>query len=466
MAPQIPAPAPGDNPGITREDLARFRDELLALFSSIAPTPVRPVPFGRFAAEYAALHRDETHSRSTRSSIRQAMGIVADLAGPGATTADLVPELVLRFIAGRPPGQSAQTTNGLLRRIRAACNYAVKMHYLRASPFDLQKLFLRAGAPARRRHHGVDEIARVLELARRDVARKLPGSPSQWRARRLHALLAIVAYTGCRRNEALYLRVEDVDVPGRVIHIRPRVGHRLKTEASSQPVPMVDALAAVLAGWLPHLAIAPALAARRPDWSPGGNPGGTRDEAWVIPNAYRTGPWTGGPSGVGRPLDRIKRLGERCGVAGFTFQSLRHSWATHAALTWGLTDLQIQRVLRHTTVKTQEHYRHADLAALRDAVRGVEFGGEGGADPGELAPPVVPRPAAISRTPPPSAPPAPSRNPSKPGVWNGRKLDPEDVIECRELRDRGWNYSRLRARYGVSKSTLSAMLNGLTHRHV
>src|SRR5262249_48814096 len=73
-------------------------------------------------------------------------------------------------------------------------------------------------------------------------------------------------------------------------------------------------------------------------------------------------------------LDRVRRLGVRCGIEAMTLLSLRHSWATHAESAWGLSELQIQRVLRHTNTRTQKRYRHADLANLCVALGAVSFG--------------------------------------------------------------------------------------------
>ena len=59
-------------------------------------------------------------------------------------------------------------------------------------------------------------------------------------------------------------------------------------------------------------------------------------------------------------------------MPGVTFQLLRHSWATHAESLWGLSEPLIQRMLRHTTERTQRHYRHADLDNLRRG-EGISF---------------------------------------------------------------------------------------------
>ena len=182
----------------------------------------------------------------------------------------------------------------------------------------------------------------------------------------------------------------------------------------------------------------------------------------MFPNTYRTAPWTGGSPGH-KPLDRIKRLGQRAGAENFTILSLRHSWATMAETLWGLSDLQIMRILRHTNTRTQVGYRHADLPNLRAAVKDITFGGElpAVAPPAELpAPPAIVEPA-------PTSPPRPinPKNPSVAGVHHGFKLTPADVAELRELRARGANYGELCKRFGVAKSTVHHALFG-GHRDV
>ena len=137
-------------------------------------------------------------------------------------------------------------------------------------------------------------------------------------------------------------------------------------------MPVPHPLAKVLRGWLDHVA----------------------SDGFVFPNEGRDGPWTGGTVGK-RPVDVLKALGERAGVPGLTFQSLRHAFATHAEY-WGLTDAQIQRILRHTNPNTQHRYRHAELENMRRMVEGVDFagpaaptppagGGGGGDRPREVA---------------------------------------------------------------------------------
>lgn len=308
---------------------------------------VTPIPFAEFQARILEMYAPPQRAKGTFIKMRQVLNIAAALLGPDGTTADLNTALVSRIIASRPPGESRNTTLGILSPFRAACNIAALEGWVRVSPFIVRKRWLKPSKPKGKKHHSREEIARVLDLMRRDIGRKKGWA--RWRAWRLYALASTVAFTGLRKMEALRLKMEDIVLDEKVLLVTPRFGSDLKTEAAAAAVPLPEALVNVLRQWLPH----------------------TQCE-WVFPNSTHTGPWVGGSPGY-RPIDRMKRLGARAGVEGFHFQSLRHSFATHAEL-WGLSETMIQRILRHTSTRTQQHYRHADLANMRSTVAGIGFG--------------------------------------------------------------------------------------------
>lgn len=429
--------------------------------------PLRPRPFAAFKAEFLDLYAPPLRARATLVKMRQMMAAVEELLAPGATTGDLTPAFVGRFLASLPAGNAGITKHGMLRNLRAACNYAVTMRYLAVSPFAFRKSrdWVRPGRAAEKKHHPLAAIGRVLDLARADVARLPDGSWDQWRARRLLAIASVVAYTGLRKREALFLRVEDLDLAGRIIALTPRSDNRLKTEASAQPIPMPEALAGVLAEWLPHLAL-PACAPPLP----GPSGADRRDAAWVFPNAHRTGPWIHGAPGT-RPLDHLVALGERAGVEGFTFISLRHSWATHAESAWGFSEAMIRRVLRHTSTKTQLGYRHADAVNLSSAVEGIRFGraplppapareaaaDPGLADPAEIAGRVdAARAGELAPAPPRVIPAFPRPNPGGP-----RKLTPEVRLELRRRFAGGETYEQLVARTCLSRNSIYRAIHGI-----
>jgi integrase len=309
------------------------------------------IPFDRLTAELDVIYR--TRAPASRTKMRQVLREFRGLDGI-STTADLTPPNVARF-ASAHPGRNRNTVRGLLSYLRAAANHAVACGYLERSPFLSKLVRVKPQKPTRKQHHEVEAIARVFRFLE-------IGSKGSWEGHRLYALFATVAFTGVRRDEALYLHRGDLHLDEGWIELTPH-GKPYKTDDSSQPVPCPDALCVILAGWLPEAERGPRGGRRRK--MPG--------HPWLFPGAYCTGPWIGGPAGR-KPLDCLKAAGRAAGVEGLSFQSLRHSWATHAESRWGLGDALIQRVLRHTTPLTQRAYRHPDLANLRAAVAGLDFG--------------------------------------------------------------------------------------------
>jgi integrase len=316
--------------------LARI-ERLLALAEA------RPVPVTRWAEDVRAAYAAKRPT--TQGRMRQALEMATSLAGTGADTAAIDGGLVARFAAARPDHR-VSTTNGLLASLRAATRLGIARRWI--DPAGLAGATWRIAERERMptRHHGRDEVARVLDGLRADAR--------DWPRWRLYALASLLAYTGLRKMEALRLRWDQVDLERRVAWIEPN-GRPLKTTASAAPVPIAAELAELLAEWRLRCA-----------------------SEWVIPTRSRRRPWTGGTYGR-RPTDALRAAGERAGVMGFTPQSLRHSLATHLAGWWGLGPKQVQQVLRHSTVKTQDRYVHADLANLVEAVGSFTYrGGVGG----------------------------------------------------------------------------------------
>jgi integrase len=295
---------------------------------------IEAVPLGQW--QDAVLARCQGRSRSYRDRVGQAVRETLELAGPGATTAALGSDLIAR-LAARPG--AASTTNGLLAAFRTACGLARERGWISTQALDRAVCRVRSGLQTRARHHSRETIARVLGSLRE--------SRGTWEGGRLYALACTYAYTGVRLREGLRLELADLDLERGFLFVRP--GADLKTERSAAPVPCPRVLVGVLEEWVPRA--------------------GSR---WVFPNLGRTGPWTGGTYGK-RPTDRLVAAGQAMGVAGFTPLSLRHSLATHYTNYWGLSEKQLQQVLRHTTVLTQRHYVHADLVNLAELVRDFRF---------------------------------------------------------------------------------------------
>ena len=114
--------------------------------------------------------------------------------------------------------------------------------------------------------------------------------------------------------------------------------------------------------------------------------------------------------------------------------------------------------MRHTTPRTQWHYRHADADNLREKVRGLGFGHEPAGDESRPVPPPPPAPTPTA--------PAPAPPPAGSGRHHGPKLSEADVAEMKRLRAAGWSYKALVERFGVSKSTVHYTVRGVIHRQV
>jgi len=240
------------------------------------------------------------------------------------------------------------------------CNFAVNCGYLNISPFQARPVrsWVRLGSPQVKHHHSKEEIRRVLDLMAKDV--QIKEGWAKWRARRLYALTILFSYTGLRRNEGLFLHVEDIDLDARVVWVRDRQSHRTKTEAAAQAVALPAAVIPVLRDWLIH----------RLD-----RPPGTKlplEVPWMFPNIRASNAWSDGSPGT-RPLDRLAAVGLRAGVQGLTWHSLRRSLATHLE-GFGLAQPLITRTLRHTSERvTRDWYQGRDLPALVQAVERFDF---------------------------------------------------------------------------------------------
>ena len=289
------------------------------------------LPFQAFRSELLDLYRPPLRERKTFDRMSRVTAILGEI-GP-ETTDDFTVPLFRKFVDLRKSEVRVNTVIGELSYLRAACAYACQCGYLERNPFDHGRLRIRREPPKGTSHHSIQEIRRVLLFL---GSRKSLG----FEHRRLHSLVSTVAYTGIRAGEAYHLEREDIRLEDRILVVSGR--RRLKTDRSADPVPMASELVEVMAEWL-----------------------GTHDSKWCFPNLKRTGPWASGRVGV-RPVDRLKAAAAMVGVEDMTFQSLRHSWATHGETRWGLSREEIKRVLRHTNPFTSQlYYCHADVPNLQ-----------------------------------------------------------------------------------------------------
>jgi integrase len=318
---------------------------------------VHPIPWARFRAELLSVYSPPHVAKATRSKM---VKVLNDVQALGITsTAEFTTELVARFCAARPPGQSDWTLQSYLMCLRSATNYAAASGYCRISPFTVRRLsrWVKPEPPADKRHLSKQELRALLDLLARDVEQT--EGWRQWRARRLQAAVAILAYCGLRKSECLRLHLSDIDLERSVIWLSGH-GRKLKTSGSNKPVPIPNALVPILTSWIAHRMDAP-FGYPMPD---------TCD--WLIPTCNRKSPWVSGHQ-HGKALYRLKIAAKRVGIEDINFQMLRRSWATHAE-SWGFGEALIQRVLRHSSPMTsRKFYRQADCVNLAAATADIDF---------------------------------------------------------------------------------------------
>lgn len=334
-----------------------------------------PVPWSQFKSEIGPLFEYPLVSRKHAGRFRQvvreleALDLAVDGGPPRpiASTADIGLTLVARYIASRPAGQSPHYLQSLLNVVRTIASLAVRSGYLAVSPFAVRPIskLVRTPPLAGKRCLTADEVRRLLELAARDVAERTGWG--QWRSRRLLAMLATAAFTGMRAGEVKRLQVDDIDLAGRIIHVRPHDGEKLKTAGSEAPIVIPAALVPYLTEWLEHRLDRPHgfhVPAEVPYCFPTIN----LKAAWTSGIGGRK---TSGTPGT-KPLDRLKALGRRIGIE-VTWQILRRTWCTVAEAR-GIQQAQITRQARHSSEAiTRRWYQQRDLDALTAAVSGFDF---------------------------------------------------------------------------------------------
>jgi len=175
-----------------------------------------------------------------------------------------------------------------------------------------------------------------------------------------NACFFVLAHTGLRASECVYLQVGDLDLNGRRLTVRQGKGHKDRT------VYLSDTTILALSRYLGHTP--------RPANAP----------LWVRPN--------------GRPIKyewlavKMAALGQAAGVAEVTPHRLRHSLATRL-LNAGMDITRIQKLLGHTQLSTTQVYAQVlDVtleADYRQAMTKIE----------QHSPPLADQPVAVANWP-------------------------------------------------------------------
>lgn len=309
---------------------------------------MRSMSFAQFRAEILCLYEPPIRAAGTYRQMRQALNEIAELPGV-RTVSDLKPPTISAWIKAYPSRTPVRTAS-MLRTLSPACNYAVSMHYIKVSPFAFRRVnawvrsdVLAPDQPQAPRHQSGASIQRLLSMLDSEAG------DGSWKAGRLQALVYLLCFTGLRKGEALRLKAHDVDLAARTLTIQPRRSFRLKTKGSAARIPIAEPLAAVLALWLPRSGC-----------------------EWAFPGVELCGPWTGGSPGQ-KPLCQIRAAGLRAGIPGLTISGFRKTIGT-LAKSWGLGQLELKALLRHSNVETQRWYDEEQLDSLRPAVARIQFG--------------------------------------------------------------------------------------------
>jgi integrase len=325
-----------------------------ALAATTAPAGV---PWDRFRRECLEQYAPALRAKATRRSMEHALRV---LEGLGVTsTADLTIGLITRVVTSADPKLSPNSLRSLVRRVACTCSHAVNFGYLAESPFVRRPIrtWCRGSKPRGVKHLTRVQIRALLDILAADVRDKRGWA--QWRARRLEAMVTLIAWTGLRLGEASHAHVEDLDFDAGVVYVVSRAAHRLKTDDAEKPVPLMPPAVKVLRDWLDHRMDAP--------------PGFERAVSpFLFPNQTVATPWLNGPQLL-KPLDYLQRVALRAGIEHVTWQMLRRSVATHLEGA-GAGAAMIQRILRHSNVgTTQTFYMRADLANMHKAMEGFGY---------------------------------------------------------------------------------------------
>ena len=205
-------------------------------------------------------------------------------------------------------------------------------------------------------------VARLVELPTYEPVEVQPWSLTEAKAflnaaseSRYAAAYFLLLFYGLRRGEVLGLRWQDVDVQGGILRIRQqllRVGRQLligplKTRAGKRDLPLLPAVAAVLAKHREQNITSP-------------------DHDLIFTTSRGT---PTEPRNFVRDYDNIIRANQ---LRRIKVHGLRHTTAT-LLKDGGVPDRDIQLILGHARITTtQEIYQHVDMTSRREAAAIME----------------------------------------------------------------------------------------------
>jgi integrase len=230
-------------------------------------------------------------------------------------------------------GRSKTTVGIYQRMLKSAFNRAVKWKILKESPFSEVELPTKKGEEKAPKSMDFEEVQTLLKIID---------------DQRFKRYLQILLYTGCRRNEILFLKREDIDLEQRVLHILAQKTRRRLA------LPINKALERILHemqtnGELPNTGFLFQSKSNR------------RGKG-------KTEPWH--PHSVTHWFKKFVRLAEL--PDHYSLHSCRHTYATYLR-SQGVPQDVIQRLLGHSSVRTTDIYDHSDALFFRQYADLVDF---------------------------------------------------------------------------------------------
>ena len=221
-----------------------------------------------------------------------------------------------------------ETARRELTTLIAALSHAVKIRLLRKQ--DVPYIPLPIKAPPKERWLTDDECSALLDAAEWDgrARKRVPD-------RRCARFVRMAFATGARKEAIESLQWSQVDFATGLIKFQQP--DRQKTKKKRPTIPIPDSL-------LPHLK----------KWA------ASKNSLYVI-------------GGKGAIRKTFESACERAGLDDVSPHTLRHTWATHAALN-GVSLLQISKVLGNSLAVVEKIYAHLNPDFLKDAVNHKTLG--------------------------------------------------------------------------------------------
>lgn len=285
----------------------------------VHPQPPEPAgPRLSDLAQHAKTYAESNKSVKTLEREQQALQRLIRTVGD-IFISDVTPTKVEEYKAERLKEASPSTINIEIRVLNTALNQAVELRWLKESP---SAYFKQLRMPESEPLNWLDDNQIAILLSTNDAE--------------FRSFMLFLLHTGCRRNEALGVTWNDIDMTKRQIVIRGEVGKMGKRRT----IPINDALFALLASWT-----------------------GKR-EGCLFPGYS--------PNQISMKFRRwIKQLALPDGTS---IHSLRATFACQL-IARGIDIYTVSKLLGHSSVKvTEKHYLALSPGHIQDAVNRLDFG--------------------------------------------------------------------------------------------